>query len=130
MVLSLGAFIRVHTATRLFCISHSLLVLVYCRFLVLSFQFFQHVQFFHLSRFCLVSFLRVFPCYFGRSNETTLPLGLSFAPIFHFFHVWAWQLYFYCAYIFSPICFFLFYLVLAVRPFTFVLTSRRFILYR
>ena len=81
-----------HTATRLFCVFHSLLVLVYCRFFSFVFQIFSTCSIFsHLSQFCFVSLLRMFPCYFGQSNETTLPLGLSFGPIFRFFQIWAWR---------------------------------------
>ena len=72
----------------------------------------------------------MFPCYFGRSNETTLPLGLSFAPIFSFLSNLGLAALFLlrlnCLYHFL----FLFCFVLSLRPFSFVLTSRRFILYR
>ena len=72
----------------------------------------------------------MFPCYFGRSNDTTLPLGLSFAPIFSFLSnlglAALFLLRLYCLYhLLLLFCF-----VLSVRPFSFVLTSRRFISYR
>ena len=71
----------------------------------------------------------MFPCYFGRSSDTTLPLGLSFAPIFSFLSnlglAALFLLRLYCLYHYFLFCF-----VLSVRPFSFVFTSRRFILYR
>ena len=68
--------------------------------------------------------------FWAVQRDGTLPLGLSFAPIFSFLSNLGLAALFLLRLYFLYHLLFLFCFVLSVRPFPFVLTSRRFILYR